>query len=117
MPLFLEDQIKLNDFGASEFIIESLASRGWTPDLWFARGELYRTRGNQRDLAHAAEFYTRAIDLDATRAEAYRGLGLSLIKSGQPSEGQGALRRYLELKPDASDVRLIRMMLSQKVTD
>lgn len=116
LPIFLEDQVKLNDFGASDFIIESLATHGWTAELWFARGELYRTRGNQRDLAHAADFYAQAIALNPAAAQAYRGLGLSLMKLARPSEGQQALRTYLDLKPDASDADLIRMMLPKQVT-
>lgn len=108
---FLSDQIKLNDFGASEFIIEGLAESGWTADLWLARGELYRTRGNQRDLVHAADFYASAIDLDPTNAAAHRGLGLSLIKIGRRDDGAKALAKYLELAPDASDAKMIRLMV------
>lgn len=110
LQTFLDDQIKLNDFGASEYIIDALAKSGWTPELWLARGELYRTRGNQRDLTHAIEFYSNAVQLNSTLAVAYRGLGLSLFKTGRPSEGKAALRRYLELKPDATDANMIRTM-------
>lgn len=117
LPLFLEDQIKLNDFGASEYIIQSLAKNGWTAPLWFARGELYRARGNQRDLVNAAEFYTHALEMDAGMANAHRGLGLSLFKTGQRTEGQQALRTYLEMKPDASDATMIRMMLPKEGTE
>lgn len=117
LPTFLEDQIKLNDFGASEYIIQSLAENGWTAELWHARGDLHRTRGNQRDLTHAVEFYTNAIGLDAELADAYRGLGLSLIKTGQPSEGQQALRKYLQSKPTASDAKFISMMLPTEVSE
>lgn len=108
---FLSDQIKLNDFGASEYIIEGLARNGWTAELWLARGELYRTRGNQRDLVHAAEFYANAIGLDPALALAHRGLGLSLMKTGRREEGAGALARYLELAPQASDAKMIRLMV------
>lgn len=111
LPIFLEDQIKLNDFGGSEYLIQALASRGWTASLWFARGELYRQRGHPRDLVNAAEFYQSAIQLDPALADAHRGLGLSLLKTGRPSDAQVALRRYLDLKPEASDVAMIRMML------
>ena len=48
LPLFLDDQVKLNDFGASEYIIANLAESGLTADLWHARGELNRTRGTRR---------------------------------------------------------------------
>lgn len=111
LPTFLDDQIKLNDFGASEYLIQSLAESGWTAWMWQARGELYRTRGNPRDLTNAIEFYQQAIHLDAGLANAYRGLGLSLLKTGQSADGQNALRRYLELKPDASDAKMITTMI------
>ena len=116
MPLFLEDQVKLNDFGGSEYLIETLAQTGWTAGLWFARGELYRNRGNQRDLVQAADFYARAIEMDTGMADAHRGLGLSLMKTGRPSDGQKALQAYLDLKPGASDANMIRMMLPKGVT-
>lgn len=111
LPVFLEDQVGLNDFGGSEYIIANLATQGWTADLWFARGELYRTRGHQRDLTLAAQFYSNAIDLETALAPAYRGLGLSLIKTGQRQAGQVALARYLKLDPGASDAKMIAMMV------
>lgn len=112
MPTFLDDQIRLNDFGGSEYLINSLAENGWTAPLWRARGDLYRARGAQRDLVHAADFYGKAIALDPSIPEAHRGLGLSLLKTGRGGEGLVALRRYLELKPDASDASMIRMTLA-----
>ena len=115
MPLFLDDQIKLNDFGGSDYVIRSLAQSGWTAQLWFARGELYRGRGAQRDLVQAADFYTHAIEMDAGLFDAYRGLGLSRLKTGQRDEGFAALRKYVELKPNASDANMIRAMLPKEV--
>lgn len=111
LPEFLQDQIRLNDFGASDYLIQHLAERGWTAPLWFARGELYRVHGSQRDLVHAAEFYRSAISLDPSLADAYRGLGLSLIKTGERSSGMEALGTYLKTKPDAKDAAMIRTML------
>ena len=112
MPAFLDDQIKLNDFGASDFIIGRLAEAGWTATLWRARGDLFRARGHQRDLMNAADFYAKAVALDPAMAEAKRGLGLSLIKTGRTSEGAAALRQYIALKPDAPDIDMIRMTIS-----
>lgn len=114
LPTFLDDQIKLNDFGGSEYIIANLAKGGWTATLWNARGELYRTRGNQRDLVHAVQFYSNAIALDDSLAIAHRGLGLSLFKTGERTRGQQALARYLELAPDSDDAKMIQMMLPQE---
>lgn len=114
LPIFLDDQVKLNDFGATEYIIENLARDGWTAELWQARGELYRTRGNQRDLVNAATFYQNAIELNGSLPEAHRGLGLSLFKTGERTRGQAALATYLELKPEADDAKMIQLMLPQE---
>lgn len=111
-PIFLDDQIKLNDFGASDHIIAALAEHGWTAPLWLARGDLYRARGNPRDLVQAAEFYGKAIALDPSLPEGHRGLGLALIKTGRLHDGQSALRRYLQLKPGAADAGAINMLAS-----
>ena len=104
---FLADQLKLNDFGGTEYLLEQLAGSGWTEDLLFARAELYRMRGNPRDLLSAAGFYKQAIALDPAHAESYRGLGLSLMRSGATEEGGAALKRYLALKPAAPDAAMI----------
>ena len=112
LPVFLDDQIKLNDFGGSEYIINELAENGWTAPLWQARGELFRTRGAPRDLVFAADFYQKAIALDPTLAEAHRGLGLALVKTGHAADGRAELRRYLQLKPDALDAAMIAMTVS-----
>ncbi|WP_010184578.1 M48 family metallopeptidase [Sphingomonas sp. PAMC 26605] len=110
LPIFLDDQIKLNDFGGSDFIITALAETGWTAPLWLARGDLYRARGNVRDLVNAAEFYNNAVSMDPALAEAHRGLGLALLKTGRMSDGRAALRRYLALKPLASDASMIGLL-------
>lgn len=113
LPVFLQDQIKLNDFGGSDYLIARLAEDGWTDDLWFARAELYRTRGNQRDLVNAIQFYRSALSLNPDLAEAHRGLGLSLMKTGEREAGKAALRTYLEIKPQADDAGMIRLMVPE----
>jgi Zn-dependent protease with chaperone function len=112
LSAFLDDQVAMNDFGATDFIINRIAESGWTADLWRARGDLYRARGHQRDLMNATDYYARAVALQPLMPGAQRGLGLSLIKTGRASEGREALKRYLNLKPDASDAAMIRMTIS-----
>lgn len=106
----IDDQIKLNDFGGTEFLLASLASEGWTPTLNYARGELYRARGRPDDLAAAVGFYRNASTSPDAPVECWRGLGLSLLRSGAQADGQAALKTYLARKPDASDKALIAMM-------
>lgn len=112
LPQFLDDQIALNDFGASEFLINRLGENGWSADLWRARGDLFRSRGHPRDLMNAAEYYGKAVALDSDLAVAHRGLGLSLIKTGRMSEGRNALEKYLQIKPDAQDASMIKLTIS-----
>ncbi len=113
LPLMLADQIKLNNFGGSEYLLRQLAStNGWSGDLLFARAELYRLRANPRDLVTAAQFYSDAIRAGYSAPEAQRGLGLSLMRSGQVSVGKTALAEYLKLKPDASDAKAISALLA-----
>ena len=109
-PMLINDQILLNDFGATEFLLGKLASDGWTPELLFARGELYRNRNVAGDLAKAIDFYMQALSGNPDLAEAWRGLGLAQMKSGAREQGQDSLKKYLAMKPDAEDQALISMM-------
>lgn len=107
----VDDQLKLNDFGATDYLLNSLAEyQGWTAPLLYARAELYRRRAKGDDLIKAAEYYRGALALGDEIAEVHRGLGLVLIKQGQKAEGQAELKIYLGAKPDAADAALIRMM-------
>ncbi len=110
-PAFVDDQIKLNDFGATDYLLSALGSEGWTAELLYARGELYRARGQAADLPAAAGFYRQAVALDGAPPEAWRGLGLALTRQGQATEGRDALARYLAAKPDAKDAAMIATMI------
>jgi beta-barrel assembly-enhancing protease len=104
---FVDDQIKLNDLGATDFLLTSLAEEGWTGPLLYARGELYRARGKPDDLKAAAGYYKQALAAGGAPVESQRGLGLSLLRSGDKEGGQAALRAYLTARPDASDRAII----------
>ena len=109
-PMLIDDQIMLNDFGATEFLIGRLATNGWTPELLFARGELYRNRNGTGDMAKALDFYNQSVAGNPNLAEAWRGLGIAQMKSGAYDAGQASLKQYLTMKPDAEDKALILMM-------
>jgi len=113
MPQFLADELALNDFGGTDYVIGRLGSDGYSADLLYARAELYRGRGHPRDLVNAAQFYREALDLDPERAEAWRGMGLALLRGGEFAQGSDALRTYLEMAPDANDAAMLRMMIEE----
>ena len=112
--LVVDDQIKLNDFGATDFLLQNLASTGWTPELSYAHGELYRSRGTPDDLKLAVTAYKAAVAGQNPPVESWRGLGLALLRSGNQAEGQAALTEYLKLKPGASDRAMIAMMAGEQ---
>lgn len=109
-PELVDDQVKRNDMGATDFLLTALAHEGWTADLLYARGELYRARGQAADLGQAAGFYREAIALPDAPAEAWRGAGLVALRTGRADEGRAALAEYLRRKPDATDKAMIGMM-------
>ena len=112
-PKLIDDQVRMQDFGASEYLLDSLALDGWSGQLLHAKGELYRARGKDGDFDKAAEFYRSAMTYDDAPALAWRGLGLALMKQGQRAEGQAMLREYLEREPDADDAALLAMMAGE----
>ncbi len=109
----LAEQVKLNDPGASLYLVSNLAQEGWTGLLRYSEGEIYRLRAQPGDDARAGEAYAAATALPDAPAEAWRAHGYALIKSGKGAAGRDALTRYLAQKPDANDAAMVRFTLTQ----
>ncbi len=109
----LQEQIKLNDSGASLYLINSLAKDGWDSLLKFYEGEIYRLRAEPGDINRAAAAYADASAYPDAGPEAFQAHGYAQLKMGNREEGLRALRRYLELKPDAPDAEMVRFTLEQ----
>jgi hypothetical protein len=110
-PMLLDDQVKLNDPGASQYVIETLAADGWNGLLRFYEGEVWRLRNRPGDEHRAEQSYSIAVAYPDAPPEAWRWHGLSLIKEGRQGEGRAALARYLSMKPNAVDAPFIRQMI------
>ena len=111
-PMILDDQVKLNDPGASQYVIETLALDGWNGLLRFYEGEVWRLRNRQGDMARAEQSYAIAVAYPDAPPDAWRWHGLALIKQGRTGEAKAALSHYLTMKPDAVDAAYIRQMIS-----
>ena len=109
----LDDQVKLNDPGASLYIVENLAKDGWNGLLRFYEAEIWRLRGEKGDDLRAAHGYAHAIQYPDAPAEAWRNHGYALLKAGKREEGKAALTRYLAVAPKASDAAMVRYALAQ----
>ena len=64
----------------------------------YVLGELAR---NDNDLSSATRHYTRAVNLDSGFAEAYLGLGMSLVSAKRFAEAISPLEKYEKLAPDS----------------
>ncbi|MDP3676065.1 MAG: M48 family metallopeptidase [Novosphingobium sp.] len=112
-PKLIDDQIKLQDFGGTEYLLGTLAgsdAAGWTPELLYAKGELYRSRGAAGDFEQAVAAYEAAIAQGGALPETWRGLGLARLRLGQAEAGRAALKDYLGKRPDAEDALILASM-------
>lgn len=114
LPAWLEAQVKRNDFGGTEYLLQQLAADGWTGELLYARGELYRLRGNPRDIVASVQFYRDALAMGYVQPQVHRNLGMALLRSGQPTDGNAALREYLRLAPDAGDAKAVNALIGNR---
>ena len=108
-PMFVDDQLKRNDFGASEFLRDALIKDGASDWVSYAHGELYRRRAAAGDLEKAVGFYSDGIK-EGAFAALWRGRGLARLKLGQADAGKADLVEYLKRSPDAPDRAMIAMM-------
>jgi hypothetical protein len=110
LDMLLQQQVYLNDPGASFYLLDELARDGWTGVLRFYEGEAYRLRGERGDEAKAAESYADAVALEDAPPEAWRAHGYSLLKAGRKTEAYAALDKYLAMKTEAPDAEMIRFI-------
>ena len=110
--MLLQEQVYLNDPGASLYLLENLAKDGWTGLLRFNEGEIYRLRNATGDDLKAATAYAAATALEDAPLEAWRAHGFARLLAGNKSEADEAMNRYLAMKPDAVDAAMIRFTVS-----
>ena len=111
-PMLLDDQVRLNDPGSSQFIINNLAQDGWNGLLRFYEAEIWRLRNRAGDDARAAQGYAAAVSYPDAPADAWRWHGIMLSKAGRKAEARAAFTRYLMIAPNAPDAAFVRQMLA-----
>lgn len=108
------DELALRQYGRSELVFDRLLAQ--SPDdgqLWYAKGEVYRLRGEEGDAARALAAYGKALGTTSAPPETYRSTMLVELKAGARDRAQAALDAYLKLKPDAADAEALRGLVSQ----
>jgi hypothetical protein len=103
--------VKLNDPGASQYLIETLALDGWNGLLRYYEGEVWRLRDRPGDDVRADQSYAAAVAYADAPADAWRWHGVSLMKQGRSNDAKAAFSRYLKMKPDAPDAAWVWQMI------
>jgi len=96
---------------AEETIRRAMNIRPADPSGHYHLGEMFRRRGQEKDLEQGERSYRSALECDEEFAPAYRGLGMIYLKQGKKEEAQGAFARYLVLSPQAEDRAYIEQYL------
>ena len=109
--MLLDDQVKLNDPGASQYLIQTLAQDGWNGLLRHYEGEIWRLRNRPGDDVRAAQSFAAAVLYSDAPAEAFRWHGIALLKAGRAGEARQAFARYLAMKPNAPDAAWVRQTM------
>ena len=110
-PMMIDDQVKLNDPGASQYIVETLAQDGWNGLLRYAEAEIWRLRNRAGDDSRAAAGYAVSVLYPDAPPDAWRWHGIMLQKAGNRAEAKAAYQRYLTVAPNAPDAPFIRQQL------
>ncbi len=110
---WLEDEVGRRHYGQTQVLLARLRGLPFAPaEIEYATGEMYRRRAREGDLALARRHYETSLGDPNAPARSWRGLGLVLVKLGDSASAAKALRRYLELAPNAPDRGLIEMELA-----
>ncbi len=109
---WLQDEIRRGQYEESLVLFDRLLGRAPADaQLLFARGEVYRLRGEADDLPRALDDLTRAAAAEAPPAETFRALGLVRQQRGEGAAAAQAFERYLALAPGAPDAGIVKASL------
>ncbi len=80
-------------------------------DAYFNLGNLYFRRMEYR---LAAEYFEQVVRLDPGVAESYKYCGISYYYLDDVERARFFLSRFLQLRPDDADARMIKQMLTER---
>lgn len=113
---WLEDELSRRMYDTSVQVIgrlRGLGDPGAQGRYTFFLAEAYRRRGKEGDAAQAAALYAESVALADAPPAAFREHGLALRAAGRSADAAAALRRYLELAPEAEDAAFMRHYLTE----
>ncbi|NOT89063.1 MAG: M48 family metalloprotease [Lysobacter sp.] len=116
MAHWLDEELGRRRYASSLLVIGELLADAPAEDhglLTFYLGEAHRRRNANGDRAKAAGLYARAITLPGAPAASWREHGFALREAGKNVEAIAALKRYLDLAPQADDRAFVQRELEK----
>ena len=111
---WLQDEVRRGQYEESLVLLDRLLSgQPADKELLYARGEVYRLRGDGNDLPRSLDDLMRATAAENPPAEAFRSLGLVHKQRADAPAAAQAFEKYLALVPDAPDSGLLKAYLSE----
>lgn len=111
---WLRDEVKRGQYEESLVLFDRLLSgRPADTDVLYARGEVYRLRGDTDDLPRSLDDLTRAAAAQEPPVETFRSLGLVHKQRADAPSAAQAFEKYLALAPDAPDAELVKAYLAE----
>jgi beta-barrel assembly-enhancing protease len=111
---WLQDEVKRGQYEESLVLFDRLLSgKPSDTDILYARGEVYRLRGDKDDLSRSLEDLTRATAAEKPPVEAFRSLGLAHKQRADAPAAVRAFEKYLALAPEAPDSGLVKAYLAE----
>jgi len=111
--LLIEDEIKHGEFESSLLLFDKLINdEFYLPYIYYARGELYRTKKKNIDLSKALENYKISEKYNSLAAKnLYKSIALTYIKMGNKKNARESFNKYISLHPDANDTNFIKSFM------
>jgi predicted Zn-dependent protease len=110
---WLDEELGRGEFDESLVVLRRLiAAQPDATEFHYFLGEAYRRRNAKGDLENALNAYNRALAGTGAPVAAYKGLGLTALKSGKKDMAREAFQEYLAHAPDARDKEIIQFYLT-----
>jgi predicted Zn-dependent protease len=111
---WLQDEVKRGQYEESLVLFDRLLTgKPSDAEVLYARGEVYRLRGDKDDLPRSLDDLARATAVETPPVEAFRSLGLVHKQRSDAPAAVQAFEKYLALSPDAPDAGLLKAYLSE----
>ncbi len=108
------DDLKAGRFKMAERGVEKyLKIKMESAEAYCLLGDIFRQKGEKGDIEKAGEHYQKAISINPSYPDSYKGIGLIHYKQGEKALAQKALELYLSHSPKALDRAYIEEYIRQ----